>query len=486
MNILVIMSDQHHPRFMSCAGGPFAETPNLDRIARAGARFESACCPSPLCGPSRMSFLSGLYPCRTGVYANGQALPSDIPTLAHALGAAGYETALVGRMHIVGPDHAHGFERVFPADVTASTLGGGLSPILDGLHAGGGVESLTLSGAGGNPYQLYDDLVTRRACEFIASSDRRRPFAMVVGFALPHNPYVCSEEDYDRWKDRVRLPVVAPDDPGATHPALRETFERLARATAEDARRSLAAYCGSISALDRRVGLILDALERAARPEPTLMVYTSDHGEMAGEHGLWHKSCFFEAAVGVPLLMSLPGEIPAGVVLRPGVNLTDLTATLLDLAGAEPLPEADGRSFRALWRGGTWEGTVFSELGTRWRRSLLARMVRRGSMKYVYYHDLPDLLFDLERDPEERRNLAEVPEYAVLRAELRALVLHDWDPQVISKGLDRWKRRNGVIDRWRRAAGPPDPHIFRPPEGSAWLRDVPGFAPERQLQEGAY
>lgn len=488
MNIVIIMSDQHHPRFMGCAGHPVLETPNLDAIAHDGARFDSACCPSPLCGPSRMSFLTAAHPHRTGVYANGQPLPSDFPTFAHALTAAGYQTALIGRMHITGPDQNHGFEYVFAKDVTASTLGGGVLPLLDGLHAGSGPSGISLSGPGGSAYHLYDDLVARRASDWINEADPGRPFCMVVGFALPHNPFVCSEADYAAYKDRVEPPVVTEEEVARMHPAIRDTYEKLRCATRDEARRALAAYCGSIAALDRRVGDILHALNEAGRAGSTLVVYTSDHGEMAGEHGLWYKGCFYEPSVGVPLLMSLPGEIPAGATFRECVNLVDLTATVLDLAGAEPLPDTDGRSFRRLWRPnlGAWEDVTFSEYGTRWARSLLARMVRRGRMKYVYCHELPEMLFDLDNDPDERYNLAEMPEYAAVKTELRALALRDWDPAEITRRLDQWKRRNEVLYRAYCAVPPGDPHIYRPDPTANFLLDVPAFKRDRALRNGSY
>lgn len=488
MNILIIMSDQHHPHFMGCAGHPVVETPNLDAIAREGTRFSGANCPSPLCGPSRMSFLTGAYPFRTGVYANGQPLPSDFPTFAHALTAAGYQTALIGRMHITGPDQEHGFQYAFSRDVTASTLGGGLLPLLDGLHAGSGPAGVTLSGPGSNAYHLYDDLIARRACGWLAESDPSRPFCMVVGFALPHNPFVCSEEDYERYKGRVEPPAVTDEEAARMHPAVRRAYEKLRVATREDARRALAAYCGSVTALDRRVGSILAALWESGRGGSTLVVYTSDHGEMAGEHGLWFKTCFYEGSVGVPLLMSMPGEIPAGGTLRECVNLVDLTATVLDLAGAEPLPEIDGRSFRRLWRPnlGAWDDTTYSEYGTRWAEPLLARMVRRGRMKYVYYHEMPELLFDLDNDPGERYNLAEMADYAAVKGELRALVLRDWDPAEVARRLDSWKRRNGVLYRAYCAAPPKDEHIYRPDATANYLLDVPSFKRDPKPHYGSY
>lgn len=483
MNILVLLSDQHHRRYLGCAGHPVIETPHLDRLARQGVRFESAYCPSPLCGPSRMSFLTGLYPCHTGIYANGQALPSDLPTFAHALGAAGYQTALVGRMHLVGDDQKHGFEEKILGDVTSSTLGGGIQPLLEGLHAGSGPDGLLLSGPGDSAYHHYDDAVTDQACAWLSRQDGRRPFCLTVGFALPHNPFVCSPEDYVRYEGRVTLPVRL-DETKDADPSLSPPTQ----VPVSDQVRALTAYCGSVTATDRRIGRILAQLEQQGLASDTLIVYTSDHGEAAGERGLWFKCTMYEGSAGIPLVLCLPGVLPAGQVYPECVNLVDVTATLLDLAGIPALPGCDGRSLRPLWAGpaGAWVNQTFSEYGTRWGSQELTRMVRRDGWKYVYHDGYSDELFDLSADPDERRNLAGASELQTIRQELSSLLMVGWDPVKINREMDLWKQRNAVIYGWYMSRERPDPELYEGPPGCNRLDRVPTFVPHPVVRRGMY
>lgn len=490
MNILVILSDQHHARFMGNAGHPVVETPHLDRLAREGVRFDAAYCPSPLCGPSRMSFLTGLYPCHSGVYANGQALASDLPTFAHALGGAGYDTALIGRMHLVGPDPHHGFEEKWGQDVTPSTLGGGILPLLEGLAAGGGPEGLQLSGPGDSAYQHYDDRITDLACDWLARRPPDRPFCLTVGLALPHNPFVCSPDDYQRYIDRVPQPLPRDRRGGGSHPLERRKRDAIQwdRVTAEDEWRTLIAYHGSVTATDRRVGRILEELDRQGLTDDTLLIYTSDHGEAAGERGLWYKTTMYEGSAAIPLILRCPRHIPGGQTRSECVNLIDVTATLLETAGLPPLPAGDGRSLWGLATGVNpdWKNETFAEYGTRWGCSELSRMIRRGSWKYVYYDGYPDELFDLSSDPRETRNLAEAPECQGIRRDLRNRLMTDWDPVRINRDLDLWNERNRLIYRWYAARDRPDPELYAGPPGCNRLDRVPHFKPRPVIQRGMY
>jgi len=482
MNILIIMSDQHNLGYLGCAGHQTIETPHLDRLASTGVRFENAYCPSPLCGPARMSFLTGLYPHQTGVYANAQPLPSDIPTFAHALSGAGYATALIGRMHLTGPDRLHGFEEKLCGDVTASTAGGGLHPRTEGLPAGGQPAGLRLSGPGDSAYQHYDDEVTETAAAWIReqSANEDVPFMACVGLALPHNPYVCSAEDYDRYAGRVSLPS---SDPEKLQPVIRERHDRETEGvTQEEMLRSLAAYCGSVTATDRRVGRIISALEESGQLEDTLVVYTSDHGDAAAEHGLWHKTTMYEGSAGVPMIMRVPGLDLRGRVETRNVNLIDLAPTLLDYAGVTPLPRIDGRSLRGLVEGDSdeWDNVTFSEYGTRWGRACLMRMVRRDNWKYVYYDDGGESLFDLAEDPGEDCDLASDPSKSAVLCALRSEALRDWDSAEVSRRLDVWSERNAVIFSWMKSRHRDDPELYYPPAGSNRLDLVPDWRAETE------
>ncbi len=465
-NVLIFMSDQHNSSYLGCAGHPLVRTPNIDRLAAGGIRFASAYCASPLCGPSRMSFLTGLYPVHSGVYANAQPLPSDLPTFAHAFGAAGYHTALIGRMHLNGPDQHHGFEEKLGGDVTASTLGGGLFPLTEGLPCGSQAESLRLSGPGDSAYHHYDDEVAALAAAWLVKQTPDRPFMATVGFALPHNPFVCRPDDYAPYAGRMPVP---PAEPETLHPFLRrKQAQATAGMGADEFSRSLAAYAGSVTATDRRVGLVLAALERTGLAGNTIVVYTADHGEAAGEHGLWHKCTMLEGSVRVPLVIHFPDGRAGGAVCNKNVNLLDLGPTLLDLAGAGPLPDADGRSFRLLLEdpAAPWDNATFSEYGTRWGNTALMRMLRRDRWKYIYYGDGLPSLFDLEADPGENNDLAASPAHAGILAKLQAEAFADWSPAEVNRHLDLWNRRNAMIYKWFASRPRPAP--------TGWTRFQPG------------
>ena len=378
-NFVIIMSDQHNARIMGCAGDPVVRTPNLDRLARSGVRFTGAYCAAPLCNPSRTAFLTSLVPSDTGVWTNAGVLSPHVPTFLHALALAGYETVLCGRMHL-RPDQDAGFERYLVGEV-----GSGKRPA-GGLFEGKippetvGQKYLTMSavGPGRSAYIAYDDDVTRRAVEFITARTARapeRPLCLIVGLLLPHCPYICPKELFEEYMDRVTLPEVPPGYEKGLHPALRRwrATRGVEKITPEQARKARAAYCGLVTYMDARIGEVLGALDAAGMSENTVVAYLSDHGEMAGEHGMWWKDSFYEGACGVPMIWRIPGRAqleppagaPAGSEVHSVVSLVDVGPTLLDLAGAGPLPHVRGRSLRPFLESGEapsgWPDEAFAE-----------------------------------------------------------------------------------------------------------------------------
>ena len=207
-NIVLIMSDQHNAHIMGCSGNPIVRTPHLDALARKGVQFTSAYCPYPLCAPSRMGFLTGHYPSDIDIWDNDCILSSRIPTFAHALGAAGYRAVLCGRMHFLGHDQFHGFEeRIF------GDSGGYLSAEIRGTgwnRTNGQTKyAVEVAGYGRTGMQAFDRRVTDRACEFISGYRDERPYCLVVGYVLPHNPLICSKELFDTYRESLPLPKPA-------------------------------------------------------------------------------------------------------------------------------------------------------------------------------------------------------------------------------------------------------------------------------------
>lgn len=474
-NVLVIMSDQHHARRLGCAGDPVVQTPALDSLASRGVRFANAYCSFPLCGPARMSFLTGRLPSRIDCQDNLAQLSSDVPTFAHAFTAANYDTVLAGRMHIVGPDQRHGFLQRLVSDVTTAYCNRdwALGRVLGGLADTPGYsrQGLLKSGPGHTGYHAYDETVRRATVEWLrARGEARargamdRPFLLTVGFVSPHCPFVAPPADYDLYRGRIAEADLPAAEPARLHPVLArqraaaglDTPEPVPAAAQLRARR---AYYGLCTFLDRQVGLILDALRDSGLERDTLVVYTSDHGEQLGEHGLWWKTTFYEGAVAVPLLLAGPG-LPAGDVVTRNVSLMDIGPTLLDLAGCAPLPATDGRSVRCLLerREASWPDEAVAECFDACAQPPAMRMLRRGPWKLCCYHGCAPQLFHLAEDPGEDRDLADDPAHADVLHDLLARVRRDWEPERIEERMRRRRETElPLIRQWLERLDPPEP-----------------------------
>ncbi|HVL73003.1 MAG TPA: sulfatase-like hydrolase/transferase [Beijerinckiaceae bacterium] len=470
-NLLFIMSDQHAQRVAGCYGDPHGATPNLDRLAARGVTFDNAYCPSPICLPSRMSALTGRHPHRQSCWTNTDYLASDIPTMAHALGAAGYAPTLVGRMHALGPDQLHGYVRRTVGDHSPNWIGiprhdlGPLAKANDPYRA-----SIERAGPGLSAYEVKDRDVAAAAIAALEDFARRpdRPFALSVGFMLPHPPYVARAEDFSRFSGRVPDPAIPPGDP--EHPWIAWWRENrgIADISMDEARRARTAYYALTWRMDAMVGAILGALESLGLSQNTLVVYTSDHGDHVGERGLWWKHTFFDESAKVPLILAWPGRLPEGERRGAVVNLVDLAPTVLDALGAPALPNADGRSFLAVARdeAAPWLDETFCEYCTDdtpdWTGGMAVRqrMVRTGRWKLAYYHGYPPQLFDLADDPQERRDLAADPRHAGIRDALLARVLAGWDPLDVSRRMEARIRDKALIGAWGRAVDPRSEYLW--------------------------
>lgn len=495
-NILFLLSDQHSFRVAGCYGDALCPTPNIDRIARRGVVFDNAYCASPICTPSRMSLLTGRWPHRQSCWTLEDQLASDLPTYAHALGAAGWRTILAGRMHSIGPDQLHGFSERHVGDCSPNWLGAGRQDL--GVLAGAQGPSapspdgvprpavgIVNSGRGQSGYEVVDDATTQAACARLAelgaerAAGSARPFLLTVGFILPHCPFVARAADFDLFESRVGPPRIPRPDPAAEHPWLVawRRHSGCENADAADVVRARTAYYGLVHALDRKIGRILDALEEAGFGEDTLIVYASDHGEQIGERDLWWKNTFYEESVRVPLVMSWPGRLPQGERRAQIVNLIDVNATIVEAAGAPPLPRSDARSLLALAAraDAPWDNETFSEyvtdLSSVWTgpEATCQRMLRSGRYKYVHVDGYRPQLFDLEADPLESRDLGDDPAFAELRQRLAARVLDGWDPKRIRREVDLRCAEKAILRRWGQQTDPVSRYQFRIGAEDSWL-----------------
>lgn len=436
-NILIIMVDQLNGTFFPDGPADWLHAPNLKALAARSTRFANAYTASPLCAPGRASFMSGQLPSRTGVYDNAAEFASSIPTYAHHLRRAGYQTCLSGKMHFVGPDQMHGFEERLTTDIYPPDFG--WTP--DYRKPGERIDwwyhnmgSVTGAGVAEITNQMeYDDEVcynaTRKLYDLSRGHDER-PWCLTVSFTHPHDPYVARKKYWDLYADCDHLmPEVGPipyaDQDAHSQRILDANDRDNFNITEEHIKRARRAYFANISYLDDKIGEILQTLEDT-RQEATIL-FVSDHGDMLGERGLWFKMSFFEGSARVPLMIATP-EMEPGLNPTPVSNI-DVAPTLCDLAGidmSEVAPWTTGESLVHLGRGGTRDTPVAMEYAAEGSYAPLVAL-RYGKWKYTRCTLDPDQLFDLEADPHELKNLAEEPAHQGTVTQLRAKSEARWD-----------------------------------------------------------
>ncbi|HUX87837.1 MAG TPA: sulfatase-like hydrolase/transferase, partial [Chloroflexota bacterium] len=467
-NLLYIHSDQHNPAVVGAYGNPVVRTPHLDSLAENGVLFENVYCPSPLCVPSRASQLTGRFPFENQVWTNDHVLDSGTPTFAHALGAGGYRPVLIGRMHAIGPDQLHGYAERLVGDHSPNFPGG--KPVDHGaLHgtAGPDLISLEKSGAGQSAYQVHDEDVTAATVDYLNRLGVQRraglldqPFCLSVGLMLPHQPFVARNEDFAEYVGKVGLPTTPEPFSDTLHPHFRywRTKCRIENVPEEMVLRARTSYFALVTRLDALIGQILTALRENGLAENTLIVYSSDHGEQIGEHGLWWKQTFYEDSVKVPAILSWPGVLPRGTRSERILSSLDLNATMLDALGAPSLPSSHGRSVLPLIANSRtdWDDVAFSEYCT--DDGCYQRMIRRGKWKLCYYHGQPAQLFDLANDSRETFNRANDPDVQDIRDRLVQRVREGWDPETIAAIMAAKRADATIMLNWVRKTTPTEHH----------------------------
>jgi choline-sulfatase len=437
-NILILMADQLNPTTLPAYGNKVALTPHMDRLCDEAVVFESAYCNSPLCAPSRYSFLSGQLPSAIGAYDNAAEFAASVPTFAHYLRSAGYRTVLSGKMHFCGADQLHGFEERLTTDIYPSDFGWTpdwrrFQERPSWYHS---MQSVTQAGpcVRSNQVDFDEEVVSaaRRKLYDMARGSDRRPFCMVASLTHPHDPFTIPEPYWNRYATReipaprVSIPV-AKLDPHSRR--LRHVIGlEHERVTDEQVRAARRAYYGAVSFVDDQFGVLISALEEAKFAPSTVTILLADHGEMLGERGLWYKMNFFEGGSRIPLVVHAPGRFRPGRV-RNSVSLVDLLPTLVAIGGGESHDWAAplaGHSLVPHLTGGAGEDRVEGEyLGEGAVAPIV--MIREGRFKFVHCPVDPDQLYDLEADPDELVNLAQLPQQSSRVAELREQVARRWD-----------------------------------------------------------
>jgi len=461
-NILMIMADQLPARTLGAYGHPLVRTPHMDALAARGVLFDSAYANCPICAPSRASMCTGRYVGEIGAYDNGADFLSSTPTFMHHLRRAGYEVLLSGKMHFIGPDQMHGFERRLTPEIYPSsfvwTPDWTKGPV---PNPGTAVDQLRDAGICGWSLQLdYDEEVHFRSLEALRDLARRRgegrPFFLCASYTHPHDPFIITREWWDLYDhDRIDMPAARALPMGRMHPYDQwlqvHHMVDLYPPREEDVRNARHAFYGMVSYFDRNVGELLAELERLGLAEETVVVVTSDHGEMLGEHGMWFKRTYFDPSTRVPLIIAGAGDIPAGKTVSETVSLVDLFPTFLEISGLHDWREVerqvDGNSLCGLMRGNSerWKDYAISEYYSEGVCQPM-RMAVRGTLKYVYVHREAPQFFDLAADPHEQTNCIGDPAYAERLADLKRLVHEGWDAEAMRERVIESQQRRAAIN----------------------------------------
>ncbi len=413
MNILFLMADEFRYDAAGFMGNPVARTPSLDRLARGAVVFDNAYTPSPVCVPARQCLATGKYPLHNGCERFGEDIAPGSPTFARWFSEHGYYTAACGKLHHRGPDQMQGWMQRIGAETAVNWPEGFSHRSQIGRSKWRGAADLRESGVGISPLALHDDYTVQGACDFLKmhfdgmyAIDKEIPILLMVSLQQPHFPFLSEKLLFDYYSPRV--PVFW-DEPASGHPVL--DAGRLGPqegVSEDDARRATAAYYGMVEKTDRRIERVLQAIEEAGQSlSDWIVVFTSDHGDLLGQHGSCGKRKFYEGSARVPLFISAP-QLTAGRTASP-CNLVDLFPTLVRLAGLPEAPDLDGRDLF----GTAPPVETFSQYD---RKDF---MLRQGNFKYLRFLHAPEVLFDLAEDPGETRNIIDDPIHAGTVAALR-------------------------------------------------------------------
>jgi choline-sulfatase len=452
-NILLVMADQLTPLLMGAYGHPVVQTPNLDRLAEGGVRFDAAYSPCPLCAPARASLMTGTYISHNKVWDNAAPLASEVPTLAHYLSRAGYDTVTSGKMHYVGPDQLHGLHRRLTTDIYPSSYSWVPTPrrrredrVIDRRQHANGYRLPRVGVTDWTQFLAYDTETQFRALEYLharrleGAEGAQEPFFLCVSFHCPHDPFQVPQELWDLYEGaEIEIPHYPPN--------MEETYSAMDRwlnayhgtdridirqpASLVALRRS---YYGLVTWIDRLVGELVEALERLRLRDNTVILFTADHGDMLAEKNMVQKRSFYEMSSRVPLILNRPDGWAAGARCAEPVNLVDLAPTMLEMAGVREWLPMDGQSLLSCVEGRETGRVTFSESHTNGVYEPCF-MVRRGNWKYIHIRNEQGQLFNLESDPGEWQNLYGDPDYAAVESMLRSDILARFDPDAVEEEL---------------------------------------------------
>ncbi len=448
-NVLFLISDDLN-NYLGCYGDPRAKTPNIDKLAARGVKFEHSYCTYPLCGPSRNSLLTGLYPNSTGIHTNSQIFRQSIPaqhSLSQVFRLEGYFAARIGKLYHFNVPNSIGTDghddpaswelELNPAGVDRMEEMPKITTLAPGQFGG----TLSWYASPKSEEHHTDALMAADATWVLerCAKQKQRPFFLAVGFFRPHTPYVSPKTPYFDLYPEADMPVVQgvkedqADIPAAALGSYKKEQDKL---TDDLRRQALQGYYASISFMDAQVGHVVDSLDRLGLAENTIIVFTSDHGYHMGEHGLWQKQSLFEGSSRVPLLIVAPGVTQKGTVAKSPVSHLDLFPTLTELAGIKAPANLQGQSLVPMlkdtsvkgrgWaltqvqRGGNFNRQGASPAQADKGKGFFGYSLRTARYRYTEWNEgaAGRELYDHDVDPQEITNLAEKPEHAATVADL--------------------------------------------------------------------
>jgi len=497
-NILLFTADQMIPMFTGAYGSEVAITPTIDKLAGDGVLFENAYTTCPVCVPSRYSLLTGMYLASHGAYDNGAMLRSDIPTHNDYLNREGYETALSGKAHFIGPDQLHGFTQrlmtnVYPTEMKFMPQRTEKSNFKD-LHP----KPIAIDYIGENvgPTQEdmmidYDERAIFHAIRYLSGKRTnpgysaqeappepgKVPFFLHVSINNPHEPFYVYQEYWDMYEN-ADIPIPEyPENMEEMYTSMDRQLnklhgvDRVDLKDPESLRKVHRAYYASLTYVDDKLKEIMEALDRFGLADNTIIVFLSDHGDMLGHRGMVQKRVFYEHSSRIPLIVKFPKNFQmgkSGIRCTDPVSIVDVMPTMLEMAGINKYQPMDGRSLMPQLKGESEEDRyVFCENYSEGVTTSCV-MVRQGGYKYTYIYEGEDgqpetQLFNVEQDALEWNNLVGNKQYKKEEAHLKKLIMDNFDLEQLDKTAQRSFERRQVIHESRKVADPPK-WDYRPKE----------------------
>lgn len=454
-NLIFFQSDNHSRLYLGCYGNTVVQTPNLDKLAARGVVFKNAYAASALCCPSRASIACGRYPHQTGYWDNAIVYDGRFPSWMRRVRDQGVEVTNFGKLHYRSSADDNGFTtEIDPMHILDGK--GGVSMLLRGIddeqeNVGQWELYRDKSGIGETDYQAFDKTISDKAIEWLTDNkDRSAPWALHVSYVSPHPPFSVPTRFWDMYADGdVPLPPAWSGDLRPDHPALNH-LRRIMRwgdLTEIELRKIVIGYMALISHMDEQLGRVMAAVEALGLLEETRILYTSDHGEMAGSHGLLGKCNLYEGSVGVPLILAGP-EIPSGKVLSENVSHVDLFPTLVESFGKDFQEEDHDLPGQSLWPAMVGQLRARRTFAEYHAAGSFAGgfMLREGHMKLIFHAGMPPQLFDLEADPTEVNDLAQTSAYAKTLKRMEAALRDICDPESVDARAKADQRQK--IDFW--------------------------------------